>query len=192
MRMPWPPKGEEIGSDAVVYYRARRARGNTPERVRADDSPRSQGGKVVPLLRTTAVEYDRHMNLEGTRRVMETTSHDTANQYLRFGWSLINQYVVEPTGNEPRAVRYVLASVRRLEDTRQVVVLSAMRDVNAHLELGWKLIDKYVSGSESPERRDETMHFVVAWQSEEEAARPGASRPTQALFTPAEMNDDDL
>jgi len=34
------------------------------------------------------------MNVESARRVMETTCPDTANQYLRFGWKLINQYVV--------------------------------------------------------------------------------------------------
>ena len=41
------------------------------------------------------------MNIDGTRRVVETTSEDTANQYLRFGWRLINQYVVEATADAP-------------------------------------------------------------------------------------------
>ena len=130
------------------------------------------------------------MNLEGTRRVMETTSHDTANQYLRFGWNLINQYVVEPTGNEPRAVKYVLASVRRLEDTRQIVVLSDVEQANAYLALGWKLIDKYVTAGDSPERRDETMRYVVAWLSEETAVRPGEGPTAEALFPPGDLAED--
>ena len=58
---------------------------------------------------------------------METTSHDTANQYLSFGWSLINQYVVPATADSPATVKFVLASIRRLEDTRQVVVLTEGR-----------------------------------------------------------------
>ena len=76
------------------------------------------------------------MNIEGTRRVMETTSHETANQYLRFGWSLINQYVVEATADQPAAVTYVLASVRRLEDTRQLVTLTDGRGGQRIPELG--------------------------------------------------------
>ena len=83
------------------------------------------------------------MNLAGARRVMETTIQDTANQYLRFGWSLINQYVVEATADTPATVTYVLASIRRLEDTRQVLLLTDHELVNRHLELGWKLIDKF-------------------------------------------------
>ena len=83
------------------------------------------------------------MNLEGARRVMETTSHDTANQYLRFGWSLINQYVVPATADSPATVKFVLASIRRLEDTRQVVVLTEAQAVNDYLALGWKMIDKF-------------------------------------------------
>jgi hypothetical protein len=123
---------------------------------------------------------------------METTSHDTANQYLRFGWNLINQYVVEPTGNEPRAVKYVLASVRRLEDTRQVVVLTDTEQTNAYLLLGWKLIDKYVTAGDSPDLRDETMHFVVGWLSEEAPQRPGEGAPPAIGLPLAELGDDDL
>ena len=112
------------------------------------------------------------MNIEGARRVMETSSHETANQYLRFGWSLINQYVVEATDSEPRMVKYVLASVRRLEDTREVIDLSCPDDVNAYLSLGWKLVDKHVTASETDDVRHETMHFVLAWQSEDSAGPP--------------------
>ena len=127
------------------------------------------------------------MSLDGTRRVIETTSHETANQYLRFGWSLINQHVVEATGGQPAMVKYVLASVRRLEDTRQVVILSDPEAINQHLDLGWKLIDKYLTVSEPPAGRHETLHFVLAWQNDGVPQRPGstgnarrrnASRPT--------------
>lgn len=123
---------------------------------------------------------------------METTSHDTANQYLRFGWNLINQYVVEPTGNEPRAVKYVLASVRRLEDTRQVMVLVDMNETNAYLELGWKLLDNYVTGSDSPDRRDETMHFVIGWLSEDPPQRPGEHAAPKAVYHPGDLEVDDM
>ena len=124
------------------------------------------------------------MNLEGTRRVMETTSHETANQYLRFGWNLINQYVTEATEDRPASVTYVLASVRRLEDTRELVVLSDPDEVNDYLNLGWKLIDKHVTTSEAAKKRHETIHFVVAWQSEEPPARPGSVPPvTRELRT---------
>jgi hypothetical protein len=112
------------------------------------------------------------MRIEGTRRVMETSCDETANQYLRFGWSLINQYVVEATADEPRMIKYVLASVRQLEDTRKVVELDDAEELNAYLALGWKLIDKYVTAADS-ERRDETLHFVIAWQSEDPAVTPG-------------------
>ena len=33
------------------------------------------------------------MELGGARQVLETTSQETANQYIRFGWKLINQHV---------------------------------------------------------------------------------------------------
>ncbi|MEX0678260.1 MAG: hypothetical protein WD063_14360 [Pirellulales bacterium] len=115
------------------------------------------------------------MNVESARRVMETTCPDTANQYLRFGWKLINQYVVEATADAPATVRYVLASVRRLDDTRQVVTLTDPAAVNEYLELGWKLIDKHVAASTDPQRRDETLHFVLAWQSDDQPQRPGAA-----------------
>jgi hypothetical protein len=112
------------------------------------------------------------MGNDTTRRVMETTCADTANQYLRFGWKLINQYVTEATADAPSMVKYVLASVRSLEDTRQVITLTDPQLVNPHLELGWKLIDKYVSASADPQRRDETLYFILAWQSEDPPARP--------------------
>ena len=39
--------------------------------------------------------------------------------------------------------------------------------------LGWKLIDKHVTAAQTGEQRDETLHFVLAWQSEDPPARPG-------------------
>jgi hypothetical protein len=67
----------------------------------------------------------------------------------------------------------VLASVRRLEDTREIVMLTDANDVNAHLKQGWKLIDRHVTASGTAERRDETIHFILAWQSDEPPQRPG-------------------
>ena len=122
------------------------------------------------------------MNIEGTRRVMETTSHETANQYLRFGWSLINQYVVEATVDQPAAVTYVLASVRRLEDTRQLVNLTDGQVVNEYLTLGWKLIDRHVTSDESADHRHESMNFVLAWQSEDPPLLPGSIPPVKREF----------
>ena len=124
-----------------------------------------------------------HMNLEGTRRVMETTNHEVANQYLRFGWNLINQYVVEATEDQPAEVRFVLASVRRLEDTRRLLELTDFSAVNDHLVLGWKLIDKFVTADDSEQRR-ETLHFVLAWQSEEPPEWPGPHQPQSSDFDP--------
>jgi hypothetical protein len=107
--------------------------------------------------------------------VMETTSHETANQYLRFGWNLINQYVVEAKEGQPRMIRYVLASVRRLEDTQQLITLSEPDEVNDYLRVGWKLIDKHVTAADPDAMRHETMHFTLAWQRDEPPARPGFS-----------------
>jgi hypothetical protein len=119
------------------------------------------------------------MSNESARRVMETTCPDTANQYLRFGWKLINQYVVEATADTPAQVKYVLASVRRLDDTRQVLTLTDPDAVNVYLELGWKLIDKHVSASDDSPRRHEVLHFVLAWQSEEAPQHPGSGPKVQ-------------
>lgn len=122
------------------------------------------------------------MSIEGTRRVMETTSHETANQYLRFGWSLINQYLVEATADQPAAVTYVLASVRRLEDTRQLLILTESQLVNEYLTLGWRLIDRHVTCDEVTERRREVIHFVLAWQSEDPPLLPGSLPPVKREF----------
>jgi hypothetical protein len=130
------------------------------------------------------------MNIEGTRRVMETTSDETANQYLRFGWCLINQYLVPATADQPATVKYVLASVRRLEDTRHVMLLTDPRAVNGYLELGWKMIDKYVTGSDAPERRHETLHFVLAWQNDDSPLHPGSIPPIKRELDTTPRHDD--
>jgi hypothetical protein len=132
------------------------------------------------------------MNTESARRVMETTCPETANQYLRFGWTLINQYVIEATADTPATVKYVLASVRRLEDTRQVITLTDPELVNQYLDLGWKLIDKHTSASDDQERRHEVLHFVLAWQSDDEPRRPGDPRSVPRLLDPALDVDEDL
>jgi hypothetical protein len=130
------------------------------------------------------------MNVENTRRVMETTCSDTANQYLRFGWKLINQYVVEATADAPAQVKYVLASVRHLDDTRQVMELTDAAAVNEHLALGWKLIDKHVTAAGDAVRRDETLHFILAWQSDSPPELPTALRePDRRLDETIEADD---
>jgi hypothetical protein len=104
---------------------------------------------------------------------METTDPDTVNQYLRFGWKLINQYVVQHRSDELPVVHYVLASVRTLEETKELVTLSNTDEVNVYLGLGWKLVDKYVTAEvEGP--RHEAMHFVLAWQTEDPPMKPGS------------------
>lgn len=113
------------------------------------------------------------MAVEGARRVIETSSYETANQYLRFGWTLINQHVTEATTDSPTKMNYVLASVRSLEDTRELLSLRDVDEVNAHLQIGWRLIDKYVTAQEPGAGRNETIHFILAWQSEEPPAYPG-------------------
>ena len=112
------------------------------------------------------------MNLEGARRVMETTSHDTANQYLRFGWSLINQYVVPATADSPATVKFVLASIRRLEDTRQVVVLTEAQAVNDYLALGWKMIDKYKTALDTTDQPSRDFELRAGLAARRSAAPP--------------------
>jgi hypothetical protein len=67
------------------------------------------------------------------------------------------------------------ASVRSLEDTKQVITLTEPDQVNEYLQAGWTLIGEYVTSS-SRNRREETVHFVLAWQSPEEPGHPDASR----------------
>jgi hypothetical protein len=131
------------------------------------------------------------MSLIGTRRIMETTSPDTANHYLRFGWKLLNQYTVPATAETPEKVRYVLASVAGLEDTRRLVILLDAGEVNAYLEQGWRLIEKYVSTDENLDRRQETLHFVLAWQRDEEPPAPGSGPPLRQMRFVTEFGPQD-
>lgn len=123
---------------------------------------------------------------------METTSHETANQYLRFGWRLINHYVVDATADQPKMMKYVLASVSRLEDTREVAVVSDPAEVNEYLTLGWKLIDKRVAATPSSEGRDETLHFVLAWQTDDTPLRPGEGAQVVKQFDTTPPAADEL
>jgi hypothetical protein len=113
------------------------------------------------------------MNTLGARQVMETTSYETANQYIRFGWKLVNQHVVEATDEQPARMNYVLASLQTLQDTRRLTTLHDTPSVNAHLERGWKLIDQYVTSAKG-RARQQTIHFVLAWQSEDPPVFPSA------------------
>ena len=125
---------------------------------------------------------------------METDNFETANQYLRFGWSLINQYAVEATAELPARVKFVLASVKKLEDTRQIAIVDDPAALNQYLNLGWKLIDKYATASDLPDYRHETLHFVVAWQSEEIPLLPGAAPAIPKTFNttpPADEEDEE-
>jgi hypothetical protein len=112
------------------------------------------------------------MNVQGTTRIMETNSYDVVNQYLRFGWKLINQHVIESDGHRPTMMNYSLAFVRTLEDTRRLELLDDLEAANRYLAAGWKLIDKYLVRSDNLELRDERLHFVLAWQTEEEPIYP--------------------
>ncbi len=110
--------------------------------------------------------------IEGARRVVETTDAETVNQYLRFGWKLLNQHVIEATVDTPARIKYVLASIRRIEETKEVLTLRDTPSVNEYLNLGWTLIDKVVT-AEATERRNESIHFIVAWQTEGTPVKPG-------------------
>ncbi len=112
--------------------------------------------------------------IEGARRLMETTDAETVNQYLRFGWKLINQHVVEAAHDSPARVKYILASVRRIEETKELLTLDDTTKVNEHLALGWTLIDKFVTSS-AVESRHEAIHFIVAWQADGLPIKPGSA-----------------
>jgi hypothetical protein len=134
------------------------------------------------------------MKIESVRRIMETTSFDTANQYLRFGWKLVSQHAVEPAPGEPVRMNYVLVSVRTLEDTRRILELADNETANRYLELGWRLVDKYVTSLDDAQRRQETLHYVLAWQEEGEPPQPtGQSLAERAdeLFPDESLTPDD-
>jgi hypothetical protein len=122
---------------------------------------------------------------------------------------LLSQYTIPATEDAPEKVRYVLAAISGLEDTRRLVDASDIATANDYLELGWRLIEKYVTTPDSsgepngaseqqgpgekfggeepggdiaraelqPEPRKEQIHFVLAWQREEEPPTPGIDAP---------------
>jgi hypothetical protein len=113
------------------------------------------------------------MDYTGARRVLETTSWETANEYMRFGWKLINQRLIPATPDQPEMVSYVLGSFRALSDTRELVTLEDVDLVNQYLSVGWKLIDEYLTQAIDSERRHETLHYVLAWQQDGLPLKPG-------------------
>jgi hypothetical protein len=129
------------------------------------------------------------MELARARQVVETTSSETVNQYLRFGWKLVNQCVLEPRDGLPARVNYILASFRALEDTRQLLTLSDVEQVNQHLELGWRLIDKTVTQSNLEGPRHEQIQFVLAWMSDEPPKIPGMGDVQYRAVDPMMFDD---
>jgi hypothetical protein len=77
-----------------------------------------------------------------------------------------------------------------MEDTRHIIMLSAADQVNAHLRLGWKLIDRHVTSSESCAARHETIHFVLAWQTEDTPLYPHSTLTNLELETANEIDDE--
>ncbi len=121
--------------------------------------------------------------IQGARRVMETTDPHTVNQYLRFGWKLINQYVVQSRSDALPVVNYVLASVRTLEETKELVTLTDTREVNEYLALGWRLFDKYVTGERSKDRG--TNRSISFWPGNKRRHR--SNRGARPARPPSEL-----
>jgi len=113
------------------------------------------------------------MDLQRARHIVETYSPETVNQYLRFGWKLVNQHVTEARDGQPPKVKYVLASFRSLEDTKRLVTLTDVAQVNEHLESGWRLIEKFVTQSQPDGPRHEQLQYVLAWAHDEPPRLPG-------------------
>jgi hypothetical protein len=129
------------------------------------------------------------MELEHARRVMETSNPETVNQYLRFGWKLVNQHLVDQRDGTPPRTNYILASFRALEDTRQVVALDSAEEVNRYLNLGWRLIDKIVRQGNLDGPRHESIQFVLVWAGDEPPQLPGMERAIDRLTDPEMFND---
>jgi hypothetical protein len=129
------------------------------------------------------------MDLARARHIVETYSPDTVNQYLRFGWKLVNQHVVETRDGQPPKVKYVLASFRSLEDTRQLETLTDVNAVNAHLELGWRLIEKFVVQSQPDGPRHEQVNYVLAWAHDEPPRVPGLGDAQTTVRDPNMFDD---
>jgi hypothetical protein len=85
----------------------------------------------------------------------------------------------------------VLAYLHSLEDTRQLLTLGDTDAVNAHLKLGWRLIEKFVCQSGSSTTREESVRFVLAWQSEDPPQFP-SDDPVAELENSLRAISDDL
>lgn len=116
------------------------------------------------------------MDILGTRRVMETASHEEVNQYIRFGWKLLSQRVIPGSDETPPETRFVLASIRTLEDTRFLARTSQWEEANEYLQCGWRLIEKFVTTADRDDQRYETLHFVLAWQLDYEPTYPADAK----------------
>ena len=55
-----------------------------------------------------------------------------------------------------------------IEDTRLTREVGSVRELNAYLVAGWKLILTYAEASNGTQR----PRYVIAWQQEEEAVMP--------------------
>ena len=130
------------------------------------------------------------MDYAGAIRVMETTSFEVANQYIRFGWRMVNQHLIPATDDTPERVNYVLAFLHLLEDTRQLITLGDTDAVNAHLKLGWRLIEKFVNQGGSSMAREESVRFVLAWQSEDPPQFPGEDPVAELEISLRAISDD--
>lgn len=129
------------------------------------------------------------MDYSGAIRVMETTSFEVANQYIRFGWRMVNQHLIPATDDTPERMNYVLAYLHSLEDTRQLLTLGDTDAVNAHLKLGWRLIEKFVCQSGGG-AREESVRFVLAWQSEDPPQFPSDDPVAELEISLRAISDD--
>ncbi len=129
------------------------------------------------------------MDLARARKIVETTSPETVNQYLRFGWKLVNQHMLAPRDGLPARVNYVLASFRSLEDTRQVASVEDVNELNRYLEAGWRLIDKMVSQANLEGPRQEQIRFVLAWLNDEPPKLPGMGDVHYRAVDPTMFDD---
>jgi hypothetical protein len=101
----------------------------------------------------------------------------------------VNQYVLEPREGMPARVNYILASFRALEDTRKVVTLENVVELNQYLELGWRLIDKVVTQANLEGPRHEQIRFVVTWSHDEPPRVPGMGEVEHRAVDPNMFDD---
>lgn len=62
--------------------------------------------------------------------------------------------------------------VETLADTRKLVDVQGAEMANKHLDLGWELLEKNVTGYGDPGERNETVRFVLRWTKEDEPVFP--------------------